>query len=279
VVIEATTKDKIASARVGFQWLDALLDLKVQGPVGAGGESAVLADLNGLRNKSTIEAGFNLLRWGQQDPAVMLTAACDRARAQGLEVKDCSYLNLKRLAGRGGISIASDVKPARTYILGASAKFGREEFVFTPLPSLVKGTQRHASWALSARGGVLTSGAVLIAASYTREHAYAAGPQTQVCSPIDGGVGLTCATRTVAAPSLTDTNIGAVELRTYFGRGFAINPRLSFTKDVMGIEVPLYFLQHPDGGLSGGVSLGWRSDAKAFVVSAFVGQVLALLSR
>ena len=44
-------------------------------------------------------------------------------------------------------------------------------------------------------------------------------------------------------------------------------------------EVPIYFLQAKSGGLTGGVTLGWRSDTKAFTASAFVGPVLKLLTR
>lgn len=71
------------------------------------------------------------------------------------------------------------------------------------------------------------------------------------------------------------------ELKQFFGANFAVAPKVyvDVTDQILGIEVPLYILQDKKGGLTGGVTPGWRSDTKAFTASAFVGPVLTLITK
>ena len=77
------------------------------------------------------------------------------------------------------------------------------------------------------------------------------------------------------------TNRLSFEAKQFVGTKFAVAPKLNWSVDesVVGVEFPIYLLQAKDGGLTGGVTLGWRSDTKAFTASAFVGPVLKLIAR
>jgi hypothetical protein len=109
--------------------------------------------------------------------------------------------------------------------------------------------------------------------------AYQGAPETEVCSPLTGTLSLQCGKRVLRAPFRQASEIIGGEVRKFFNSRFAITARLNhdLKDDVTGLEVPLYFVRNSDGGLTGGISIGWRSDTDAVIASAFVGQVLALI--
>jgi hypothetical protein len=139
--------------------------------------------------------------------------------------------------------------------------------------------ETHTSWSIALSGGVLTRNAIWLSGQYTHAVNHAAAPATQVCSPLGDTPSLQCGNRVLRAPSRTASEIVGGEVRKFLNRRFAISGRLhyDFKEEVTSLEVPLYFLRNSDGGLTGGVSIGWRSDTDALVASAFVGQVLGLV--
>ena len=67
------------------------------------------------------------------------------------------------------------------------------------------------------------------------------------------------------------------EYRRFF-KHIGLSPRVSrgFEDNVTGIDVPVYFLKD-NGGFTGGVRLGWRSDTHDISASVMVGMQLRLL--
>ena len=98
-------------------------------------------------------------------------------------------------------------------------------------------------------------------------------------SSLSAGGATVCTEAVLGAPVRRHGNQVFAELRKFFGP-VAMSPRFTrdFTKDVTGVELPVYFLQNTDGGFTGGVRVGWRSDKRGMTVVGFVGQVLGLLT-
>jgi hypothetical protein len=122
----------------------------------------------------------------------------------------------------------------------------------------------------------------VISGSYRRQVAYKGGDTVEVCSPVGTTGSSTCSDEVVGAPGDPDrTNTVSLEVKQFFGAHFAVAPKINhdFTKSITGIEAPIYLLRDKTGGLTGGVTLGWRSDKKELTASAFVGSVLRLITK
>ncbi|MCX6549855.1 MAG: hypothetical protein NTY02_02410, partial [Acidobacteria bacterium] len=288
-IFEATSKSKTAGGRIGVQRGDLLLDLTLQGVIDSDTHEAVFADLDGLRNKSTAELGVSWTHWSERDPKAVLDQVCDeyRAMAGGAMRGACSSVELRAATLADGTTLADRVRvllPKRLLLTGVSYAFGPEQFRFVPAAGA--GTERlnRTNWSVSAHAGVVTRGTLAFGARYTHEVVYTSGDTRQICTPSGSSGILQCAEKVVGAPTRGEHEIAAVELRSFIGQRFAMNPRLSanLSTGTVGFDLPLYFLQKPDGGLAGGVSLGWRyssQDGGTFEITAFVGEVFALIVK
>jgi hypothetical protein len=61
---------------------------------------------------------------------------------------------------------------------------------------------------------------------------------------------------------------------------FAVAPQVTYDvlDDVVGIDVPVYFLSNSEHGLTGGVRFGYRSDRDDhFSVGVFIGAAFNIL--
>jgi hypothetical protein len=286
-VLDATTQSRVGIARIGWQRDDLTFLVSVRAPLGEG-LGARVADLDGLRDKSTAELGLQWSRWQADDPAPLLEPICrEVATATGRRLEDmnCSYLGLLRdpnPIARDAAKRAFRALPVKTMTtIGVSASLGPERFSFVDAVTLDPGSERHASWSFSTNATILTSRGILIAGQYRHEVSYGGGSSQEICTPIGATGSLRCASRIVGAPSRSAGEQLGVEIRGFLTDHLAISPRLrlDLSRDVVGIEVPVYFLRAPDGGLAGGIALGWRSDDRAFTMTAFVGQVLGMLTR
>jgi hypothetical protein len=281
--LEATAGDAIAAASVGWEYGDLLLDGRVSGPISKSTGEALFADLDGLRNQTTIEGGAHYVLWNPADPTPLLAPACQRlATLQNvlLSTIDCTLSNLRAKQRELRVSLVPAYDPGTAALFGARYKFGRKDFDYLNSTTLSPESETHTNWSLAVGTAVLTSGNWLLGAGYRREQRYSAGADPlQLCVPLTGTDAATCSEATLAAPILAKVNQVYGEVRKFFGP-IAVSPRFSrdLTRDITGIEVPLYFLRNSDGGFTGGVRVGWRSDTKSYTVVAFVGQVLGLLS-
>jgi hypothetical protein len=174
------------------------------------------------------------------------------------------------------------VNPGTVFLAGASAQIAPENFSYLNETNLSEGKARHVSWSVGGMGGVLFPNSIMVAVNYKRQVVYAANDETQVCSPIGLLSSLNCSPQIIGPPAdPTRSNQTGVEVRKIFNQYFAISPRLTrdWTHQSTGVELPLFFFRDSTGGLNGGVSLGWRSDTKAFTASVFIGQVLGVIAK
>lgn len=73
-----------------------------------------------------------------------------------------------------------------------------------------------------------------------------------------------------------------LEYKGRFNSNFGVAPKInySFHKKLYSVEVPFYFIQNQDKGLSSGLSLGWRSnDTKRLLLTFFLGDVFTVFGN
>lgn len=292
ISLEGTTTDKTVLGQFGLQYHRVSLTIGAKAAVGKDPTATTtLADLDGLRNKTTGEFGIYSSHWlGVRDPAPVLGPVCDEygettGKTENKDFK-CRLGWFKKdpsAAGRKAYQAIIDKISAPTiFFWGGKGSIAPEEFKFVGKTDLKSGTERHTSWSFSALAGVAFKSNTVVTASYRRQVAYKAGDTAQVCSPVGTTDSSTCTEKVLGAPGSPDkTNTLSLEFKQFFGAHFAVAPKINrdFTKSVTGIEAPIYLLRDKTGGLTGGVTLGWRSDKKEFTASAFVGPVLRLITK
>ncbi len=297
-VLEAGATSKTAAARIGIQYRDVLIDLKLQGLVDSTTGQAVLTDLGGLRNKSTAEFGILWTSYPRQISQRVLDAACASYRSTArpaIGIGECTMTALRAATERRKSSAPGEssedptdsvirlLEPRRLWLAGMSYRVGPERFSFSSTPTADATSVGRLNWSASARAGVVTGPTMSVGAEYLYEVEYEAAGRRQICEPIGGGV-LECSDKVVGLPTGRHRNVARVEIRKFLSSSLAINPRVSvnLATATIGVDVPVYFLQSNKGGLAGGVTIGWRHSAEAGAtveISAFVGQVFGVILK
>ncbi|HEX4347776.1 MAG TPA: hypothetical protein VHZ73_09395 [Vicinamibacterales bacterium] len=278
--LDGSTSSDTASGQIGFLLGDFALTVGASAPFGGTG-AATLADFDGLRAKANASAASAWQHWSVRDGAPQLDAAC---AAAGLP-KGCSILELKRddsAEGRAALKRAlAAIDPGTLWFVGAAGKVAPEGFNYLSRTDLSARRDRRTSWSASAAAGVLARNGVSMTATYTRQRTYEAQSAVQLCRPGPSPASLVCDDEVIGGPGApARTNQVSVEVRKVF-RAFGVSPKVTYNslRNATGIQLPLYFLQDPSGGLRGGIILGWRSDTRAFTARAVVGQVLGMLTK
>ena len=185
----------------------------------------------------------------------------------------------RRLTG----SSSRQLTPGKIFFAGMNGSIAPESFTFVSADTLAEQpAERHTSRSISAVAGVAFKTNTVTTFTYAHDVVYTAGDTADVCSPVAAGGSLKCNQAVIGAPTGPErTSRVSFEVKQFFGAHFALAPKVNWDvgNSVAGVEIPIYLLQAKDGGLTGGVTLGWRSDTKAFTASAFVGPVLKLFSR
>ena len=209
--------------------------------------------------------------------------ACTRlAELESVSVKtlDCSLSNLRAQQQKLGVSLVPYIDPGTVLLFGTRFKVNRAGFDFVNPLDLTEGSESHTNWSYAVSTAVITRQNLLVGGGYRREVRFIPGSNPiDLCLPLNAGGATVCTEAVLGAPVRREGNQVFAELRKFFGP-VAMSPRLTrdFTKDVTGVELPVYFLQNTDGGFTGGVRVGWRSDKRGMTVVGFVGQVLGLLT-
>ena len=162
----------------------------------------------------------------------------------------------------------------------AHAKGGRQSFKYFDEKALSTNTTLKNSYSLSATAGLLTHSDLYLGMSATYQNTFKAGDAVQICAPVGASANQECTALQRNAPAEKLQTILQLEGRVFLvGGHFAINPLLSYEchAATKGVEVRFLFLQDKDGGLTGGLSTGWRSDTRQYSVIAFVGEKLNLV--
>ena len=286
VTLEGSAKSRVASGQLGVQIADLAVTVGASTPIGDSSEPATLADLDGLRNKASGTAAVLWSHWAVRDIGAVLSDACSRYAAsigQDVTKVDCDILALKRSTrpeARAALdAIVDRVRPGAAVFAAVRGRIAPESFRYLTA-ALEERSEHRTSWSATASGGALFASGLMVMAAYTRQVAYEPGGSRQICEPLGTDGALACAEHVIGPPvGAGRTHLASVEARRFFGDNLALSPRVTYDvrRAVTGIQLPIYFLKAADGGLTGGVTLGWRSDSNAFVVSATVGAVLGLI--
>lgn len=111
------------------------------------------------------------------------------------------------------------------------------------------------------------------------EHAYKAQTvKAQKCEAVVNQTDLSsCKELPLGEPDAVTSPIGKIEVKHIFGK-LAITPAVeyNFDKNVVGAQLPIYFLQNTAGQLTGGFRGSWRSDVKEIGISVFISKPISL---
>jgi hypothetical protein len=281
--VEATAGAASGTAAVGWVYRDLVFDAKFSGPINTPSGEAQFADLDGLRDGATIDLGAQYLYWNPPDPAALLIPACKKlADIQKVSLKDveCTLSNLRAKEKELGVPLAPAIDPGTVLLFGGRYKVGRNSFDYVSPADLSAGSESHTNWALALGAAAITRNNWLFGGGYRREVKFLDGSgEVELCVPLGVGGATICSEAILGAPVRREVNQMYAEARKFFGP-IAISPRFTrdFSRDISGLDVPLYFLKNTEGGFTGGVRVGWRSDRKGLTVVGFVGQVLGILT-
>jgi hypothetical protein len=282
--LESSADETTANALLGIQQGDVTLSVKFSGPVRKGSTTA-FAGLDGLHNKASVDFGVGYLHWTVEDPGPALKPACERLAAiqnKQLNEVDCSLQNLRRVSKDTGEPLVPRIDPGNAYFFTGRVKAAREDFEFVDSISYAAAepaTRTSSSYQVAV--GWLTSGNWVLGANFRHEKTYAAGSDpTEICRTVATGI-TSCDQAVVGEPTFAAADLYQVEVRRFLSAHLAINPRLTrrVSPRVTAFDLPLYFIANSDGGLTGGVNVGWRSDRPGPALTVFVGQVLRLFTR
>jgi hypothetical protein len=166
-------------------------------------------------------------------------------------------------------------------IVAAKYEMGRSSFDFVDAKT---GAEQPAAirTPLGASGtvGTIFESGVAVAISIERQRSYRAGKSAQLCTDFSELI-VKCGEVVLGGPSTSDATIASISLQRS-GRNVGVQPRLAYRWTKSGrttsVDVPVYVLQNKDGGLNGGVSLGWRTKEGTRAV-LFVGVMTDLFQR
>jgi hypothetical protein len=170
------------------------------------------------------------------------------------------------------------VREVPPLLFSIRAAVGREDFDFVDKDTLKKDGSSETNFRFTGAAGALIEPVGLVTATYRFERTHKAGPETTLCNPIGMGGSTTCNDVRLGATTMKTHNQLQIAVRRFFGRQFAIDPRYVYdaNEGISALEMPIYFLTNKDNGLTGGISVGWRSDTDDVTASLFVGAALTL---
>ena len=178
--------------------------------------------------------------------------------------------------------------PADAREWGFEASVGRDSFEYVDPNTLQEFDRRRTQWSAKAFYTQFirrSPTAITFSAGY--ERAYEAADEAVFCPPNPSNTApVRCVTAAGGPPELNESLLLSAGVRHRFVNGsglsgFAIAPLLTYDAldDVVGVDVPVYFVPNSDGGLTGGVRFGYRSDRESeFSVGIFIGAAFNILN-
>jgi hypothetical protein len=153
--------------------------------------------------------------------------------------------------------------------------FSQPSYAYRDAGTLDRRSVGHTAYALESGGGRRWS-SVTVQGSVRWEQSYRAQPTQNVCTAASfGPPGTeTCASMAIGEPSTVTRAVASVSGAWSVGGNGAA--RLTISRDlrngVMGIDLPVWVMTNPAGGLAGGVRFGYRTDARQVTVALFVSE-------
>jgi hypothetical protein len=251
-----------------------------------------ITSLDGLVNTANVEFKYNEFRvQGRKRPTAEVLPKLD-------EICDRVFEAMKKQTGKapdrkGGCDMAEVRKyspgdvdafdnafwdyDSTSWMWGASAKAGYQNFDFVDASTAKKGKQDETPWSIGGYVGYSPSTSrTLLSTQFQYQHAFKEGKNGTVCPASTGGA-VTCATGAIGNPEKVTKKILSLEGRmatAWAGLGLTIDR--DFAAGVWGAELPIHFIKDKDGKFSGGVKWGWRSDTHVSSFNVFVGATFGL---
>lgn len=161
---------------------------------------------------------------------------------------------------------------------GIDATVGINDFEWVDATTLLPQKKRHTDWAVAAHIAHYLPGTA-ITGSVAYQRAYKAAEEGTICPPTSTDPA-DCVQARGAAPTRDKNLLISAGLRHRFVGGdgnllnLAVAPEITYdvVDDIWGIDVPVYVVADKEGGLTGGIRFGYRSDREnKFSVGLFVG--------
>jgi hypothetical protein len=274
------------------------LALRASAPLSENEPRTTVLQLDGLANKSRAGAEW---RYGEQRlPSVAdmktltegLWAICQRMSHEqpsggerGIEVTGCSIADLQK--NPEATALMKRYFPRRNaWYFSLKGDVGPETFKFVDATTFADDKETRWSASGSVVVGLLTARNVYIAGRLRYDHAYEAAKTQAVCSIGTADSKTSCPQKVVGEPTATTLKVTEAEIRRYLKVVSGLNVgaswilRRDWEEKTTSVEFPLYFVKDKDGGLSGGVSIGYvwsrGSDSTGARFTVFVAQAFAL---
>jgi len=159
--------------------------------------------------------------------------------------------------------------------LGSSLTVGTKTYKFLDSITTANSKKTQTPWSAQIFGAFQWS-QNLITAGARYQVSYMDATAGGLC-PAPTSYPVKCKSGPIGAPIKTEAPIPYLEFRRRIG-GLAIDPSLNYDlkKSVVGASLPIYFVGDTDNKLTGGVSVGWRSDQGGAQFGLFVGSAFSL---
>jgi hypothetical protein len=167
----------------------------------------------------------------------------------------------------------------KAIIWGTSGKAGSETFEYVQ-PTLSRISTEETSWSAKVFAAYQPPGKAFDQSLFTLSYAFGetwkAKDETTICPP--GGPPASCVKGPPGPPDKTNSSIASLEYRRSLkDQAFLIRVEHDFESDVTAVTIPLYLFKEKDGGFTGGLQLGWRSDTDETVAGVFVSKAFSFL--
>lgn len=260
------------------------------------GEDALPASLDAFANGTRVKLtwGYFDLRVGRPDEIAERLRARARERCRRAEpstdpvtdpCNDSAYAMNKYDRANVGIEQRRSGPGATDF--GLDATVGFNDFEWVDGNSFLPMKQRRTDWGVAAHIAHYLAGTqTAFTASAAYQRGYKAAAEQLVCPPGTTNPAAQCRNARIAGPT-RDTNflLSAGMRHRFTGSdgnllNLAVAPIVTYDvkDDVWGVDVPVYVIPGKDGGLSGGIRFGYRSDRDdKFSVGVFVGTTFDIL--
>lgn len=167
----------------------------------------------------------------------------------------------------------------------ASADLGWDNYEFLNADDLMKVSEEELAYKAGlAFSYTETKSPLIVSIGANFESAFEEADEMENC--IGEGEEQNCVEGRLGAPERTDDWLAFTEVRRLINVDLGqvdqigLAPRLTynFSKGVTGVNLPIYFIK-PEGGLSSGFQLGWRSDTDDVTAGIIVGGSFDFMSK
>jgi hypothetical protein len=303
VLATVTSADKQASGTFSVSpvlfGIESTIWLRASGPLDQDDskKAVVLADLDGYRKATKVQAGYGGLYWNwNQDiskerslcreafanrptPAIakIIKAAIDKVAptpANRDRVRDSviAVLVTKQCA-RSNLSADDQqvfdvaVNYGEIWLWNLSGEYGRQDYQFADTVALKfkKETEHPKAGSLTV-GTYLPTPRVLLSLTAKYQNGFDEGTPRQYCIPTGTMPAIQCRSVALSAPSTKNQMLIGSELRWFATASVGLSPRASVSANndhTVAFELPILLRQAADEGFSTAVILGLRSKASS----------------